>query len=120
MSFMTDRITITVALTLNELHQPVLEAPSSGRITLEVHDGTERDAMKHVRLAGSAEALRALGTMLLGMSHSAGHHVHFDESVDGKWFSCRQGFALTIENSDQPMRKEKRTSDREPPDWARG
>lgn len=117
---MSERIEKTIQVEFNALHQPVIEPPARGKIALEVHDTDDPDVLKHVRVAGNGEALHALGTLLLGMAESAGHHVHIDEAANSEWFACTQGFTLTIENTSKPARKEQRTTDEPPPGWARG
>jgi hypothetical protein len=117
---MSEVVSKTVVVKFNDLHQPMMEPPDRGSVILEVHDGHDNEEVKYVRISGSGSALRALGILLLGMSDSAGYHVHFDEAADGEWFRCDQGFTLTIENTSKPATKGKRTTDHLPPDWARG
>ena len=88
---------------------------SDSKLSIEVRVAADDS---EVEIAGSAESLRRLGEILIGLSRCKDYHIHLDGSSESVIAVTPVSTNLVITNSDDLPVVDSRTSD--PPDWARG
>ncbi len=93
MSVKTDEI----QLHFSDSGLPMFMTSKQAKVALSVCDG-DAPNLREVAISGNPAGLKALGAYLIALAQVPDFHSHFDETVNGTWFRCDQGYTLTLEN----------------------